>query len=365
MRLAPPAPPGRYWAAMSQENVEVVLALHGALNRHDLDGLVSVWHPDGEYRAAIQGAIQGEQGAFRGHDGIREWWRELHDVWDDMTTEVQEVRDLGERVVVVFSARARGSLAESRMRRPLRRWSRCGTGRRSMCVTTAAGRRHSKPWGWRSRQAMAEATEEVRAMAEATFGALNARDQAAFLALMAEDVEFTSMVAEAEAATFRGQDGIRQWWETVLGPFQDDLRWDLLDLSGSGDRAVTHVRMSGTLHGVPVEQTIWQAVTLRDGEDRMVGQLPHRARGARGRGPPGVAVAAVDCPSCAAENPAEARFCMSCGNALARRCRSCGQEAPAEAKFCMACGSGLAGGGPPPRLRGAARRAPPGHGPVR
>ena len=112
---------------------------------------------------------------------------------------------------------------------------------------------------------MAHATEEVRALAETTFGALNARDQAAFLALMTDDVRFTSMVAEAEGETFRGRDGIREWWDSVLGPFQD-LRWELLEVAGSGDRGVTHFRMSGTLHGVPVEQMMWQAVTLRGGK---------------------------------------------------------------------------------------------------
>jgi len=112
---------------------------------------------------------------------------------------------------------------------------------------------------------MAQATDEVRALAEATFGALNARDQGAFVALTTEDVQFTSMVAEAEGETFRGHAGIRAWWDTVLRPFQD-LRWELLDVGGSGDRAVTHLRMSGTLHGVPVEQAMWQGVTLREGK---------------------------------------------------------------------------------------------------
>jgi class 3 adenylate cyclase/tetratricopeptide (TPR) repeat protein len=47
------------------------------------------------------------------------------------------------------------------------------------------------------------------------------------------------------------------------------------------------------------------------------------------------------CASCGTENPAGARFCMSCGTALERRCPSCGTPAPAEAHFCMNCGSTL------------------------
>ena len=51
---------------------------------------------------------------------------------------------------------------------------------------------------------MSQATGEVRAMAEAVYGALNSGDLDGFLALLAEDVEFTSLVAEAEGTTFRG-----------------------------------------------------------------------------------------------------------------------------------------------------------------
>src|SRR3954467_2947335 len=47
------------------------------------------------------------------------------------------------------------------------------------------------------------------------------------------------------------------------------------------------------------------------------------------------------CGSCSTENPAGARFCMSCGAALERRCPSCGTPAPPEARFCMVCGTVL------------------------
>ena len=57
-------------------------------------------------------------------------------------------------------------------------------------------------------------------MAEAVYGALNAGDLDGFLALIAEDVEFTSLVAEAEGTTFRGHADARAWWETVRGAFR-------------------------------------------------------------------------------------------------------------------------------------------------
>ena len=54
---------------MSQENVEVVLRLHEAFSRGDLDGLLAECEPEATYRAAITQAVEGEAGDFRGHAG--------------------------------------------------------------------------------------------------------------------------------------------------------------------------------------------------------------------------------------------------------------------------------------------------------
>ena len=74
------------------------------------------------------------------------------------------------------------------------------------------------------------------------------------------------MIAEAEATTFRGHDGVRAWHETVINAFAD-AHWNVLDVfevPGSDDLGIVQFHMTGTLAGVPVEQTMWQAVELRD-----------------------------------------------------------------------------------------------------
>ena len=58
---------------------------------------------------------------------------------------------------------------------------------------------------------------------------------------------------------------MHKWWDTVRNAFED-IRWDLLDVQGSDDRGVNHFRMSGTLGGATVQQTMWQAVKLREGK---------------------------------------------------------------------------------------------------
>jgi ketosteroid isomerase-like protein len=94
---------------MSQETVELVRKVHTAVIQGDLEGLLSGVHPEAEYRAATQQALEGEGSVFRGHDGIRRWFRELHDLYEDLDAEILEIHDLGDRVVVVFLVRGRGA----------------------------------------------------------------------------------------------------------------------------------------------------------------------------------------------------------------------------------------------------------------
>jgi len=50
----------------------------------------------------------------------------------------------------------------------------------------------------------------------------------------------------------------------------------------------------------------------------------------------------VTCPSCGNENRPEAKFCLSCGSALARTCPD-GHPVPADARFCDECGAAVEG----------------------
>jgi membrane protease subunit (stomatin/prohibitin family) len=80
-------------------------------------------------------------------------------------------------------------------------------------------------------------------------------------------------------------------------------------------------------------------------------QAPY-GQGAPQQAPPQPAPAASQpaagavCASCEAPNPAGARFCMGCGQAMApavQHCSECGTELPAGAHFCAACGTRVGG----------------------
>jgi class 3 adenylate cyclase/tetratricopeptide (TPR) repeat protein len=49
----------------------------------------------------------------------------------------------------------------------------------------------------------------------------------------------------------------------------------------------------------------------------------------------------MNCPTCGADNPERAKYCMSCGGSLAPSCPSCGTENPSGARFCIECGTDL------------------------
>jgi adenylate cyclase len=53
------------------------------------------------------------------------------------------------------------------------------------------------------------------------------------------------------------------------------------------------------------------------------------------------------CPACDFENPADVRFCGSCGASLTPACPACGAENPAGFRFCGSCGASLVDPGSP------------------
>jgi ketosteroid isomerase-like protein len=104
---------------MASENVELVLELHAAVTRGDLDGVLSLAHPDVEYRSAIQQAMEGEGSVFRGLAGIRRWFGELQDLYEYLESEVREVHEFGDRVVIVFVVSGRGAGSGITLEQPL------------------------------------------------------------------------------------------------------------------------------------------------------------------------------------------------------------------------------------------------------
>jgi ketosteroid isomerase-like protein len=81
---------------MSQENVELTYRAFEMFNRRDLDGFLALMAED----VRVVPQLAPIEGRYDGHDGIRRWWKSLFDGIPDFTTEVVEVRDLGDDLIL-------------------------------------------------------------------------------------------------------------------------------------------------------------------------------------------------------------------------------------------------------------------------
>lgn len=88
-------------------SAELIHEVHAAFNRGDLDAFLDAWDADCEYRPAAEAMVEGGA-VYRGHDGVRSWWRRMRDEWQDFHVEADEIRDLGDRFVVFGHVRGRG-----------------------------------------------------------------------------------------------------------------------------------------------------------------------------------------------------------------------------------------------------------------
>jgi hypothetical protein len=64
--------------------------------------------PEVEWRGALQALLESEATVYRGHDGVRQWVRDIDEALADIRLELPEIRDLGDRIVAIGRLRARG-----------------------------------------------------------------------------------------------------------------------------------------------------------------------------------------------------------------------------------------------------------------
>jgi ketosteroid isomerase-like protein len=85
---------------------QTIHTAYEAWSRRDVDALIEVVHPDAEARP-ILGANIGAS-VYRGHDGLREWFRDLHQEWETFQTRVTRIEERGDRALLTIDVHARG-----------------------------------------------------------------------------------------------------------------------------------------------------------------------------------------------------------------------------------------------------------------
>lgn len=77
-----------------------------AFARRDVDAMLAGAAPDIEVRPAVTGGLEGT--VYRGHTGLRDFVRDLDESWRDFRVQPEELRDLGDRVLVLGRTLAQG-----------------------------------------------------------------------------------------------------------------------------------------------------------------------------------------------------------------------------------------------------------------
>ena len=97
---------------MSEENVAIVRRIHDAARRRDATTVLALYDPEVEWdisRAGIGGLTQ--RGVFRGHEGIRSVYRDIHETVDGYEEILDELIDADPEVISVATIRTRGRLS--------------------------------------------------------------------------------------------------------------------------------------------------------------------------------------------------------------------------------------------------------------
>lgn len=77
-----------------------------AWNRSDLEGLLARVDPNLLWSPATMAHVEGED--FHGHDGFTRFVEQWNEVWPTWDVEIEEIREVGDRVVVLGHVHARG-----------------------------------------------------------------------------------------------------------------------------------------------------------------------------------------------------------------------------------------------------------------
>jgi ketosteroid isomerase-like protein len=103
-------------------------------------------------------------------------------------------------------------------------------------------------------------------VARRAWAALERKDIDAFLELIDPEIEFLSLIAEAEGRTYRGHDGVRDWWDSVSESL-GGLGYDVQEFTSLGEgHVLTEVVITATVADVAVTQTMWQLSEIRGGK---------------------------------------------------------------------------------------------------
>jgi ketosteroid isomerase-like protein len=89
---------------MSQENVDLVRGAVEAMNRGDIEGFLQLMDPEIRFEHRLAAL----EGSFAGIDAVRAWFADLVSIFDTWHIHCTDIRDLGDRMVVLGTIHTTG-----------------------------------------------------------------------------------------------------------------------------------------------------------------------------------------------------------------------------------------------------------------
>jgi uncharacterized protein len=86
--------------------IEQARAAYAAWSARDLDAFVRAFAEDVELQPFLGAGLGASR--YRGHRGLRRWFQEANDAWDELRVEPYEFREAGDRLAVFLRATGRG-----------------------------------------------------------------------------------------------------------------------------------------------------------------------------------------------------------------------------------------------------------------
>jgi ketosteroid isomerase-like protein len=90
---------------VSEQNVELHRRSLEAFNRRDIEAMIARLDPSCEYHPVLSAV---GQATYHGHDGLRSWFEQLDDAWEELRAEPEAYFDLGEQTLLFYVLRGRG-----------------------------------------------------------------------------------------------------------------------------------------------------------------------------------------------------------------------------------------------------------------
>jgi ketosteroid isomerase-like protein len=99
---------------MSEENVEIVRRVFEAAARRDSEAVLALYDPEVEWDVSRDPLSRDPRAGlnltpvFRGHEGLRRFFGEWYEAWENVEDDYEELIDAGEHVISPVVGRARG-----------------------------------------------------------------------------------------------------------------------------------------------------------------------------------------------------------------------------------------------------------------